>query len=425
MRRHRSRRSGRGQRGTAALVVTLLLVFAMLIVVAVANRNAVVETRASANQYRSTQSFEAAEAGLEWALARLNDNLPIGDDCLPSADPAAPSFRDRYLRDDGAGFLAATGDDAGTPVPLQASCVRGDDGWSCSCPANGPAVVAEPEGTATAPSFTLRFADGARLGIVRAIATGCTRRGAPCSASTEAGHEAAARLEVALGLVAGLRAAPVAALTVAGSIDAGLGALGVHNRDAASGGIAIHAGGSVVGDALRLSAPAGSPLDGSVVSGDTQLAALTGDRFFARWFGGDRAAWSAQPAATGVGCASNCAAGIAGAVAGGSRLIAVDGDVALDGPLDLGSPERPIVLLATGALRLRGAVRLHGVVVAGSLDWRDAAANTGALVRGAVLVEGSYQGDAAADLLHDATLLARLQRQTGSFARVNGSWKDF
>ena len=71
MRGRRSLRPIRGQRGAAALVVTMLLVCAMLIVVAVGNRNAVVETRASANQYRSTQSFEAAEAGLEWALARL------------------------------------------------------------------------------------------------------------------------------------------------------------------------------------------------------------------------------------------------------------------------------------------------------------------------------------------------------------------
>src|SRR5450432_2351820 len=89
------------QRGAAALVVTMLLVFAMLIVVAYANRNLVVEARASANQYRSTQAFEAAEAGLEWALAKLNDATPIGDDCMPSAAPGALSFRDRQLHFDG------------------------------------------------------------------------------------------------------------------------------------------------------------------------------------------------------------------------------------------------------------------------------------------------------------------------------------
>ena len=425
MRGRRSLRPIRGQRGAAALVVTMLLVFAMLIVVAVGNRNAVVETRASANQYRSTQSFEAAEAGLEWALARLNDDTPIGDDCLPSADPAAPTFRERYLRDEGNGFRGATWDDAGIATPLQAACVRGAAGWSCSCPPSGPAVVADPEGSATVPVFTLRFADGPRPGIVRAIASGCTRIGAPCDATSNVGHEAAARVEVALALIAGLRAAPAAALTVAGSLDAGAGALGVHNRDAGSGGIAIHAGGNVAGNALRLSVPAGSPLDGSVVSADAELAALRADRFFGRWFGMDRAAWSAQPAATSLACGGGCAAAITDAVAAGRRLIAAQGDVVLDGPLEFGSPERPIVLLVTGGLILRGTVTLHGVVVAGALDWRDAAANTGAMVRGAVLVEGGYQGDAAADIVHDATALARLQRSTGSFARVSGSWKDF
>jgi len=357
MRSRRPHRSSRRQRGAAALVVTMLLMFAMLIVVAVANRNAIVETRASANQYRSTQSFEAAEAGLEWALARLNDNAPIGADCLPSADPAAPSFRARYLRDDGAGFVAATWEDAGVPVPLQAACVRGESGWSCSCPSSGSALVADPGGSATAPNFMLQFANGARPGIVRAIATGCTRRGTPCTASTDAGHEAAARLEVALGLVAGLRAAPAAALTVGGNLDAGASALGVHNRDPASGGIAIDAGGSVAGNAMRLSAPPGSPLDGSVVSGDTQLAALAGDRFFARWFGMDRAAWRAQPAATSVACAGKCATTVSNAVATGARLVALEGGATLDGPLELGTPERPVVLLVDGTLRLRGGSR--------------------------------------------------------------------
>jgi hypothetical protein len=173
--------SRRSQRGAAALVVTMLLVFAMLIVVAATNRNAIVETRASANQYRSTQSFEAAEAGLEWVLARLNDDTPIGDDCLPSDDPAARSFRDRMLRDAGAGLVVATWNDAGTPRPLQAACVRADDGWSCRCPPGGVAAVVEPEGAATAPRFLVQLADGRAAGIVRAIATGCTRSGASCT----------------------------------------------------------------------------------------------------------------------------------------------------------------------------------------------------------------------------------------------------
>src|SRR5205085_670899 len=163
-------------------------------------------------------------------------------------------------------------------------------------------------------------------------------------------------------------------------------------------------------NALRLGVPAGSPLDGALVPGDPELAALAalaGDRFFARWFGMDRAAWRAQSAVAPLACGGACAAAIGAAVAAGPRLVAGVGDVALEGPLELGTPERPIVLVVPGALRLRGAVAVHGVVVAGSLEWRDAAANTGAIVRGAALVEGSYQGDADADFVRDAALLAR------------------
>lgn len=417
------RTSTQKQRGAAALVITMLLVFAMLIVVAYANRNLVVEARSSANQYRSTQAFEAAEAGLEWALAKLNDNTPIGEDCLPSAVSGARSFRDRQLRDDGAGFIPVSWNDGGTPAPLQATCVRSGGGWSCSCPAAGAPVLAPAAGRATAPAFTVEFAAGARPGIVRAIATGCTRGDARCLATLDAGHEAAASVEVAFGLVPGLRSAPGAALTSRGDVDAGASALGLHNTDAASGGVAVHAGGDVSGNALRITAPAGSALDGSIVSGDTALSGLGGDRFFARWFGMDKAAWMAQPAATRIACGGDCSSAVADAVAAGSRLLAIDGDLAIEGPVSLGTTLRPIVIVSTGAMRLRGAVALHGVVVATSIDWRDAVVE--ASIQGAAISEGNYSGDAAADIVHDAAILARLQRSSGSFARVNGSWKDF
>ena len=87
------------------------------------------------------------------------------------------------------------------------------------------------------------------------------------------------------------------------------------------------------------------------------------------------------------------------------------------------APKSPKATKATKAKRAPGDE--VEAALAGALEWRDAAADSGALIRGAALIEGNVQGDAAADLIHDAALLARLQRETGSFARVNGSWKDF
>ena len=76
-----SLRSRRRQRGVAALFVTVMLCFAMVLAVAVAQRNVVVEEQRSANEVRAASAFEAAEAGLEWALARINDPSRIGSDC--------------------------------------------------------------------------------------------------------------------------------------------------------------------------------------------------------------------------------------------------------------------------------------------------------------------------------------------------------
>jgi Tfp pilus assembly protein PilX len=424
MRAHSCRR----QRGVAALFVTVLLCFAMILLVAYAHRNAVVEEQRSANDYRAAEAFEAAEAGLEWALARVNDATPLAADCQPSADPSALSLRDRMLRltAPSGDIVPATWSDAGTARPLQAACLRNAAGWTCSCPTSGSPLLAAPSGTATAPAFAIEFAASPRPGVVRIVATGCTRRDASgvCAPTTAIGHEAAARLEAAWALLPALRSAPVAALTVRGNVDAGAAALGVHNIDPGSAGLALHAGGRVTGAALRITAPSGSALGGAIVAGDASLSASTGEQFFARYFGMDRRAWSAQPAVQRIACASDCTAAITAAIAAGKRLLFIDGDLALIGPAALGSAAEPIAIVAAGALRFSGDVAINGIVHGISLAWNDASA-ADAFVRGAALVGGDYAGNAAADFSHDDAVLTRLKTGAGSFVRVNGSWKDF
>jgi hypothetical protein len=413
------------QRGAAALVVTALLFFAMLLVVAAANRSVLVEARSSANQYRSTQAFQAAEAGLEWAVAKLNDDTPLGDDCLPSNAVGAASFRDRRLQFNSslASLVPMTWDDGGTARPLQATCVRGDAGWSCRCPATGVATAPPVAGTTTAPMFTVELSAAARPGLIVAVATGCTGSTTSCGPTSDTSHEAAARVEVSLGLLPGLRTLPAAALTASGDVDAGAAALGLHHADAAFGKAAVDAGGGVTGNSLRLYGAAGSALDAAIASGDTALAGLDDAHFFRHWFGMDAARWSAQPAVQRIVCTGGCTGAVLAAVARGQRLISVDGALSLDGPVALGTAERPIVLVVSGPLRLTGAVALSGLVFAAGIEWNDAPSD--AWVRGALLSRGAYRGNAAADFIHDPQVLARLHGGTGTFVRVDASWKDF
>ena len=422
---HNAPLGARHQRGAAALIVTTLLFFVMVLVTLFVNRNLVFEQRASANQYRATQAFEAAEAGAEWALAQLNNPRRLGADCLPVADAAAPSFRSRYLSQAGAVFAPRTWNNGSVAGALQPTCVRSDAGWSCSCPTNGVPVLSAPTGDGPFPAFSLQFMAGDKPGSVRVLATGCTSLAGVCLAGSSSSPDAIARVDVTVGLLAGLRTAPAAALTTRGGVDADSAAFGVHNADPATG-IAIHAGTGVAAGHARLTAPAGAPLAGALVSNDASLASLSADQYFASYFGLDKERWENQPTVTRIVCSSDCGAAIMAAVAAndGSVLIWLDGDMTLDGPATLGSAEHPVVLVVNGTARIRGAVGLHGVLYATALSWNDTS-EPGAMLRGAALSETSYTGNGAPELVYDSNVLATLKTRSGSLNRVNGGWRDF
>ena len=424
-----TRLSGRqGERGVAALFVTVLLCLAMVLAVALAQRNVDVEEQRSANELRATSAFEAAEAGLDWALARINDPTPVDDECRPSGDASAKSVRERLLRIGvpGGELVPMAWSDAGAARTLQAACVRDAEGWRCSCPRDRAPDLASTAGAATAPAFVVELAAGSREDLVRVLATGCTRTGpgAVCAASSDAEREATARLEAAWALLPSLRSLPPAALMVRGDVDVGVASLGVSNDQAASGGLAALAGGRIAAPGLRVGFPAGSSLGGSLASNDATLHDLTADRFFARTFGMGLDAWTAQPAARHVVCDGDCAPAVSAAIAAGARLLVLDGDAVLSGPATFGGIDDPIALVATGVLRISGDVAVFGVVHAAALEWNDASPGA-AFVRGAVLSGGDYRGNAAVDLRRDDAVLARLAATSGSFVRVLGSWKDF
>ena len=239
-------RSPQHQRGATTLLVIVVLLFAMTLMASFANRNLVFEQRSAANLVRSTQAFEAAEAGIEWAVAMLNQRQRIDADCRPSQQPHDRSFRERRLRLNSADgtHSALTWDYAGKPVALLAACVRGAGGWACSCPASGLPSPSAPAGSDVHPAFTVQLAAGPQPGLVRLSATGCAGRDASCS------DDAAAHVEVLLGLVPGLSTPPAAALTAREGV-AMNGALGVHHADARAGGLTVHAGADVVLPAAR------------------------------------------------------------------------------------------------------------------------------------------------------------------------------
>jgi hypothetical protein len=422
-------RHHRQQRGAATLAVSLLLLLAMLLSAAYANRALLFEQRSSANQQRATQAFEAAEAGIDWAIAQLNAPQPVDEHCGPSDDARGASFRERYLSVD---------TDSGLHTPqlwksgmqdlaLQPGCVRSDNAWSCACPSNGwPSLVAATgDDLAPQPAFSVQFSAEPRPGLVRLTAIGCSNAAGACRPGVAGRADAVVRLQVLLGALPGVSVLPQAALTVRGTVEA-TGALGVHNTDAASGGLTVRAGGSLIGTAVRLGTAAGGAAEASAATHDSALAAIAPERLFASHFGLDRTRWARHPAAQAVDCTLACGPAIAAAIdaVGSNRMVSIAGDAAIDGPLTLGSAERPVILVVSGTAALRGDVTLHGVLYAVDIRW-DGPTGAPAGVHGAVISESDYRGNGAPRLQRDAEVLRALQRHTGSFARVPGSWKDY
>lgn len=428
-------RTGRHQRGLAALIVTMLLFLAMVLAALFVNRNLLFEQRSATNQYRASQASEAAEAGLEWALAQLNNPRQLGTDCLeasptPAASAATTAFRARHLRiDPRSGKITPATWTSGTTVQaLRPTCVRSAAGWDCSCPSHAAPTLPPIAGTATAPVFSIEFVAADRPGVVRIVSTGCTRSTGACPTDVGATLEANARVEAAVALVPALRTRPTAPLTARGGVTTSA-ALSVHNPDPDSG-IAIDAGGPIAAPAARLTAPAGASLASALVANDAALAATPPALLFAQLFGIGKTHWKSQPGVTRIDCTAEAASGCSSALlhavgkAGTPPLVWIDGDLALTGPLAIGSPERPVVVAAGGAARLSGDVRFHGVLYASSLSWNGTSA-AGALLRGALISESGYDGDGTPTLLYDRPLLASLRYASGSFVRVGGSWRDF
>ncbi|HMC16373.1 MAG TPA: PilX N-terminal domain-containing pilus assembly protein [Albitalea sp.] len=408
------------QRGAATLLVSVMLLFAMTLMAAYANRNLVFEQRSAANLVRSTQAFEAAEAGAEWAVAMLNQRSRIDADCRPSTQPLDRSFRERRLRYNAADGMqqALAWDDAGKPSALLASCVHSAGGWACSCPMNGLPTLSTPAGADAHPAFTVQFAPATQPGMVRLSVTGCTSTGSTCTGN------AAAHVQMLLGLVPGLSTLPAAPLTAKAGV-AMTGSIGIHHADAAAGSLTVHSGADVLLPSARITTAPGSPAVLSIAERDGNLAALAGDAFFAAYFGLDPGAWRDQTVAARLSCATDCGAAVAAALADGTQLVWIDGDLAIDGPLTLGSRDHPVIVAASGTVRLRGGVVLHGVVYGGSrVRWDDTGADV-ALLRGAVVSQGSVEGNGAPDIVYDGAVLAALKNNSGSFARVPGSWRDF
>lgn len=439
----------RQQRGVAALIVVMVLFFIVSLVAAYTSRNLIFEQRTSTNQYRSTQSLEAAEAGLEWAKAMLNHGRITPGATGPSSPPSCvtstsstdTSFRQRYLNQNtSTGYILARGytvPPSTTFNKLQPTCVFNGSGWNCDCPSSGPAVLSSPSSTEIRPAFRVRFSNVAAPappGLVRVEAIGCTRLDASCLDFSALGsaNEGRTLLTQLVALTGTAVSPPLAALTAGGAVNFS-GAAVMRNGDVASGGWTIQARGGISGAVQSISLP-GTPGSASRVDNDTTLPA-SADRMFTTVFNMFPETFRQAPGtvrldASVAGCTASGCSGSAvqnALLFNPGRVIWVEGNLTVD--TAVGSTTEPALVVVNGNLDFSANATFTGLVYVRAATW--APTYAGGQVVGAVIAEGAV-GDGSGGgavgtptVTYSADALQRVRLLRGSFVPVPGGWKDF
>jgi hypothetical protein len=373
------------------------------------------EQRASAGQVRAVRAQEAAQAGIDWAVSRLNDRRATDPRCQPTSqgsDPLPATLRARWERS-----LA-------TPTPLQPACVQSDPDpvWYCDCPDDGPGRVAAPDNDTDHPAFALTLDSGPRAGLWTLTAEGCSRPGPDCG--TAAGHvepDGRYRVTAVLAPLGQVLSPPLAALTSAGAVGLSGGAR-VLNTDHASGGITVHGGGDITLQAPATAiGPPGQPVNAGLIASDPSLTAPLWQGLFGLEVSALRALPSWEPLACGGGCTG---ADLDAAVQRGARALWLDGDLRLAGGR-WGLVEAPLLVVVRGTLQLGADVSLQGLVIADRVQAQaPAAASPRSQLRGALVSLGATTLDGAIDVVRDAAVLQRAATLGGVLAPVPGSWFD-
>jgi len=422
------------QRGAATLIVTMVFLFSTSIVMLYLNRNVLFEQKTSANQMRSTQALEMAEAGIEWATGMLNTPNQIDTNC--SLDPlvTANSFRHNYVQ--------SLWDDATNPTTdvkpattTYPGCKVTNGTWTCSCPVptTPPATSVAVLGAESQSGFTLEFAETDDPEAVRVTAFGCVGHAGSCNKTDIASSDATAMVSVILKMRPLVRAAPASPLTC-GTQCALSGSYSIVNTDLETGGILVNAGSDIVsGSGVNYTSIPGQPVDAAQVSYDDSLSDLSSQdatcensAMFGAYFGSTIEEYAASPMTKTISCtsANDCGTKVDEAYENNWRSFYFpDGFARNTSSGSLGTATDPVTLVSASNFDLNGTIDIYGMIFSNSADVNDLGTGT-AIIHGAMVTCADYENNGNGTLVYDAGVLRGVRRATSIFVRVPGSWID-
>jgi hypothetical protein len=378
------------QTGAATLFIALMMLFSLTMIAVFSARTSVTEIQVTANEYRTKQALEAAQAGVEQGQVEIVELQTTNINGLLQLHQLDGNSNA------GLGF-----------VDLNPS-------------ANFFRVNGTPGALSNNSSYTLTYENIDRDGgvfdssrdnyLIRVTSVGASDDGS-----------AKKQIQQLMMLVPWLANTPDAALTAKELVDIG-GNVAVTNMVT---DLAVLAGGTYSsGGSASTETSNGSNQAGDVVQNDATLAGMTSDQFFFSFFGQSKSDIKAQ--STQITC-DNCNGDLDGLT---GQMIWVNPATAGSTPQVnsntlIGSATQPVILIIEGGasgFKLNGTADIYGIVyVIG--DW-DNSGGGNANITGAAVAEGEFHSTGTPNPTYDETVLNRLNA-LGTFARIPGSWKDF
>lgn len=396
---HRMRaRHLRRQRGALALLVSALLFLMSMLILLYVNRGAVAEQRMSANELRAKEAFAQATAGIDHALAYMREG-GIDQDGTAGPDAIAGG---RYR----AAFCSLAAEPPACPNALGAltACAAPTDpadvlAYACGWSDDNSAVqrvVQQLRGTAST-------AGNASTPLISKSATDILT-GGPSIFNFEndltvwAGAEILSQSNTGKTFVRDTFNYPREQPTNIDYRNTG-NSPGCNNPPA---GYTCTTQGSTIGH--------------DVVVGDTTLSLATDDAFFQRFMGKPPAVYKETVVLEKFIVEPGDVATLGDDANG--NVIWVDGDLTLG--QDLGTEDRPVILVVDGNLAFNGSPVINGIVfVRGDLD--TAASPT---IYGSMIVAGNASGNGNMKIIYDSNVIAKVTN-IGRAAKVAGTFRDW
>ncbi|PWY57014.1 hypothetical protein DGG96_01205 [Legionella qingyii] len=165
-------------------------------------------------------------------------------------------------------------------------------------------------------------------------------------------------------------------------------------------------------------------LQTDVVHNDSSISSLSSDQFFSDFFATTKTLAQQSADITYTNNSTTNYSGLLNGVVGQSIWINQTGgsSASFSGSATIGSPTNPVVLVVNGSLQANGSTTIYGMVyIIG--DWNNSGGGTLDIIGGAV-VEGSITSTGSPNITYSTTVLNQLNK-VGSFVKVPGSWRDF